>query len=334
MSLALAERIVDELLNYNDPNQLTQFIWHGGEPMLAGISFYQHIRAYIRERYPNHAIEHCIQSNGTLLTDEWIDFFLAEDFNVGISLDGWQELHDACRKTKGGQGTFDKIFQNIMHAREKGLIVGVLSVVTRQTLGHEEELFRFFYDHKLDFGFHPITSLTSWMDQELAITPKEFAEVSIKLFELGFYQPEPRVTNVTPTLHYAMAIMMGCASGFCVMSEACGKEYISIEPNGRVHVCDRFAGNTKLSYGNIIESSLEEILQSPVRQAFLTRWERMRAKCQGCEWTSICYGGCPHEAYAKTGSIFERDTNCEAYKHIFTHIAETISQELENEMVK
>lgn len=329
MSLSLAEHIVDELLRHNNAVEPTRFIWHGGEPLLAGLPFYRHICEYIRKHYPNHMVEHFIQTNGTLLNDKWIDFFLEWDFSVGVSLDGWKELHDACRKTRSGKGTFETVFRNIMHARERGLIVGVLSVITREALGHIEELFTFFYCNKLDFGFHPITSLTPETDERLAITWEEFADVSIKLFELGFFQPEPRVTAVTPTLHYAMAVMMGYPSGFCVLDMSCAREYISIEPSGRVHVCDRFAGNDGLACGNLAESSLEEILASPVRQMFLNRWNILERECRDCQWKSICHGGCPHEAYVKNGSILKRDPNCEAYKRIFAYVAETISQELE-----
>jgi uncharacterized protein len=102
-----------------------------------------------------------------------------------------------------------------------------------------------------------------------------------------------------------------------------------------VHVCDRFAGNQDLSYGNLAENSLEEILASSVRQVFLNRWDILEAECRDCQWKSICYGGCPHEAYVKNGTILSRDPNCEAYKRIFTHIAETISKELrKHEMAK
>jgi len=328
MSLALAERVVDELLTYNDPASATRLIWHGGEPMLAGIDFYRHICQYIHANYPSNLVEHYIQTNGTLLKADWVDFFLAEDFRVGVSLDGWKEMHDACRKTRGQRGTFDIIFRNIMQARERGLIVGVLSVITRQMLGHEEELFDFFYRNKLDFGFHPITCLTPEMEDELSITWQEFADVTMKLFKLGLYQPEPRVTSVTPTMHYVMALMMGCPSGFCVLSENCASEYISVEPTGRVHVCDRFAGNPDLAFGNIAVESLHDILDSPVRREFLKRWEIVQEKCGDCQWSAICYGGCPHEAYAKKGTIFEPDANCEAYKTIFHQVSETISIEL------
>lgn len=333
MSVTLAERIIDELLAHNTPDRPTRLIWHGGEPMLAGIEFYKHVCSYIRSRFPGHEVEHYIQSNGTLLTDEWIDFFLEEQFQVGVSVDGWEELHDACRKTRDGRGSFASILQNVLHAQSRGLVVGILSVVTRHTLGKEEELFRFFYEHRLDFGFHPITSLTPWMDQQLAITSDEFADTSIKLFDLGFFQPEPRVTSVAPTIHYVTALLLGCASGFCVMSEACAEEYLSFEPNGRVSVCDRFSGNSDLSFGNIGENSLSEILESPVRQAFLHRWQKTQELCQDCEWKPICNGGCPHDAYVRTGSIFERDSNCGAYKKIFQHISRTLADQLEGATV-
>jgi uncharacterized protein len=333
MSLLLAERVINELLNYNNPAELTRLIWHGGEPLMAGLPFYRHVCKYIQEKYPNHRIEHLIQTNGTLLNDRWIDFFLENNFNVGVSLDGWKELNDACRKTRNGRGTFDIVFRNIMHARERGLVAGVLAVVTRKSLGYIEELFEFFYQNKLDFGFHPVTSLTPEIDRELGISWDEFADVSTKLFEMGFFQPEPRVTAVTPTLHYAMAVMMGTSSGFCVFDKSCAHEYISIEPSGRVHVCDRFADNDELSYGNLSKISLEQILNSPVRQIFLNRWDNLEKECYDCEWKLICYGGCPHDAYAKTGSILSRDSNCEAYKHIFTYVSETISRELKRDEV-
>jgi len=330
MSVELAERVVDELLAYNDPDQPTRFIWHGGEPMLAGLGFYTHICAYILDHYPDYLIEHYIQTNGTLLYDEWIDFFIEHDFNVGVSLDGWKTLHDQHRKTRDGKGTFELIFRNISRAREKGLICGILSVITRQSLGHEEELFEFFGKHRLDFGFHPVTSLTLETEQQLSLTPEQFADVSIKFFDMGFInQAEPRFTSATPTFHYAMAVMMGYPSGFCVLAETCAAEYISIEPTGRVHVCDRFAGNEALSFGNIAQTSLENILKSPIRKQFLYRWQEIKKLCGDCEWASVCYGGCPHEAYARNGSIFSRDPNCAAYKQIFAYVSTAISNELE-----
>ncbi len=257
MSYALVERILDQLLWYNNPKKPTVIIWHGGEPMLAGIDFYRHGCSMIRKRYPDHNVRHAIQTNGTLLNDEWINFFKAENFDVGVSLDGSKELHDSCRKWQGGHGSFDQVFNNILYARGQGLVVGVLSVITRHTIGHEDELFNFFYTNKLDFAFHPITPLNDWMVDELSITPEEFGLISTRLIDLGYFQPAPIVTTVSPTLHYATAVMTGHSSGLCVFSESCAKEYISFEPSGQVHMCNRFAGNPDLSFGNIFQTSLE-----------------------------------------------------------------------------
>lgn len=326
--MALARRIIDELLTHNTPEKTTRLIWHGGEPLLAGLSFYRTICDYIRQAYPTYRIEHFVQTNGTLLNDAWIDFFLENNFRVGVSLDGWRELHDACRRTTNDTGSFDKIFANIMRARERGLIVGILAVVTKHTLGHARDLFQFFADNRLDFGFHPITSLTPEADEKLAIDATAFGDFSIEMFDLAFFQPEPRFTDATPTLHYAMAVMLGCSSGFCVLSEKCADEYISIEPTGRVHVCDRFAGNADLAFGNIATQGLAEILDSPQRQMFLRRQETIQEICGDCRWFSVCNGGCPHEAYARHGTILSRDPNCLAYQRIFDHIADTIYEQV------
>jgi uncharacterized protein len=328
MSLALAERVISELLHYNDPAKPTKIIWHGGEPLLAGLDFLRSICTLIHEQYPNHDVRHGIQTNGILLTDPWIDFFIAENFAVGVSLDGPREMHDACRKTAGGQGSFDQIFRNIMRARDRGLIIGALCVVTRNTLGHEEELFNFFYHNKLDFMFHPLTPMNNAMNDDLGITPEEFAQVSMRLFDLSFFQPEPRVTSVAPTLDYMKAVMMGCASGFCVFAESCAREYISVDPQGNIYVCDRFAGNPEMSFGNIGKQSLVQILDSPVRQEFLKPRAELIPKCQQCKWVRLCNAGCSHEAYVRTGSIFHPDAYCETYQCMFQYAYEVVSKEL------
>jgi uncharacterized protein len=330
MSIDLALRVVDELMRINDPTKPTRLIWHGGEPMLAGLPFYKSICKYIHEAYPNHHVENLIQTNGTLLKDEWIEFFLAENFKVGVSLDGWQELHDASRKTIDGRGSFDLVYENVQNARSKGLITGFICVLTKTNISHIQELYDFFYNHQFDFYFHSITCLTSEMENQLAITSSELADASNKFFDLGFFQPEPRVTTVNPTLHYARSLLLGSASGYCVMAETCVDEYFSVEPDGQVSACDRFAGNKKLSFGNIAETNLDEIRKSPIRQEFLNRWRILNnGECKDCEWSNVCHGGCPHEAFAHNGSILNKDPNCEAYKIIFRHISDVISNELE-----
>jgi uncharacterized protein len=334
MSTALVNRVVDQILQYNDPRQVTRFIWHGGEPLLAGIAFYHSVCSYIHTAYPEHQVEHLLQTNGMLLKGAWVDFLLAEGFKIGVSLDGWQALHDTHRRTREGLGSFEIVFRNVQEARAKGLITGFICVLTRQSLSHVREIYEFFRDHAFDFSFHGVTSLTPKMVDCLSITPTQFAQASIELVDLGFYQPEPRVTDVNPSMHYIRSILLGRSSGYCVMAQTCAQEYLSVEPNGSVSVCDRFAGTPELSYGNIAELDLTELLQSPVRQKFLERWEMLsQGPCRDCEWSAICHGGCPHEAWVRNGAIDAPDGNCEAYQQIFHHVRDLVARELNREQV-
>jgi uncharacterized protein len=330
MSEDLARRTVDQVLGRNDPSQLTRFIWHGGEPLMAGLEFYRSICRYVRDAHPRHRVEHLLQTNGTLLRGPWIDFFLEEDFKVGISLDGDKWLHDAHRRTREGCGSFDIVLRNAQDARARGLITGFICVLTRQSLPHAREIYEFFHKRQFDFSFHGVTSLTPQMVNTLSITPAEYAQASVELFDLGFYQPEPRVTDVSPSLHYLRSILLGHSSGYCVMAEKCGEEYISVEPDGNVSVCDRFAGNPAMSFGNLSRDPLETILQSPVRQQLLHRWEALRnGECAGCAWGDICHGGCPHEAWAHRQTTLARDANCSAYRQIYQHVADVVLSELD-----
>lgn len=328
MTIALAQRVISELLRYNVPHEPTKIIWHGGEPLLAGLNFFRIICDWIHQNYPTYDVRHGIQTNGMLLTQPWIDFFIAEKFAVGVSLDGPKQLHDVCRLTYDGNGSFDRILQNILRARECGLIVAALCVVTRKTLEYQEELFEFFYSHKLDFGFHPLTPMNVEMRDELGITPTEFTQVSKRLFDQNLAQPEPRVTNATPTLDYVKSVMLGCASGFCTFVESCAREYIGIDPLGNVFVCDRFVDNPETSFGNIADQPIEEILQSPVRQEFLKHRAALIPDCQMCKWIRLCNAGCPHEAYVRTGSIFHPDYYCPTYQQMFQYAYEFVSTHL------
>lgn len=325
MDPTLAKRVIEQVLAYNDPCVPTKIYWHGAEPLLAGIDFYQEICIWVRERYGRDAVQHHIQTNGTLLNEEWFDFFIEEHITTGVSLDGPPELHDAYRKTRSGRGTFELVFNNIMAARKKKLYFDVLCVITRKTLDHEDELFDFFYEHKIDFGFEPIVPENEWMVRELSITPKDYARVAIRLFDRWFFQSERRLRVVVPPYHFAMAILKG-GNTYCNFSKCCARHYIAVSPDGQVHTCILFAGHPSLALGNIGKSSLQKILSSPVRQRFLMSRVAQIPECQNCRWVSLCHAGCPHHAFIKYGAVLQPDAFCESYRLIFEHVYDTIAR--------
>lgn len=328
MSRQLVEHILSEVLQYNDPGLPTNVYWHGAEPLLAGIDFYRHACSFIHGRYPDHDIRHHIQTNGTLLNEDWFDFFISERITTGVSLDGYRELHDAHRISRDGHGSFDKVFANIMAARKKKLYFDALCVVTRHTLGHEDELFDFCYQNKIAFGVEPLIPETEWMVQELAITPEEYGHVVIRLFDRWLYQSERRIDAVMPAYHFAMALMTGTNS-YCAFAESCAQKYITVAPDGQVYPCIMFAEYPDMTFGNIAESSLEEILDSPVRKEFLKPRSALLNECQKCKWVALCQAGCPYHAFAETGSIMERDSFCRSYRLVFQHVYDTLLQQVE-----
>ncbi len=327
MEPALAKKAIEQVLAYNDPCVPTNIYWHGAEPLMAGIDFYRDICRWIRERYGRDSVQHRIQTNGILLNEEWFDFFIEERITTGVSLDGPPELHDAYRKTPSGRGTFETVFNNIMTARKKKLYFDVLCVITRRTLGHEDELFNFFYEHKIDFGFEPIIPENEHMEREMSITPKDYAQVAIKLFDHWFFQSEQRLKTVVPPYHFLKAILEG-GNTYCNFSDCCARNYLAVSPNGQIHSCILFARHENLSFGNIAHTSLQEILNSPVRQRFLVSRTDLIPRCQQCRWRSLCQSGCPQHAFIKHGSILQPDAFCESYQWIFDHVCDTVTHVL------
>lgn len=330
MDIRLAKRAIEQIMDYNDASVPTNVYWHGAEPLLAGINFYREICQWTRERYGIDAIHHHLQTNGLLLNDDWYDFFIQEHITAGVSLDGPPEIHDMYRKNRAGKGTFHTIFDNIMSAREKKLFFDVLCVITRKTLGHEQEMFDFFYENKINFGFEPIVPEDEYMERELSIPPLEYAGFVIKMFDLWFYQTERRLPMVTPPYHFLMGILQG-SNTTCHFSGTCASRYLAVSPNGDVHSCVLFARHPQLSFGNIARQDLKEILCSPVRQVFQIDRAAKIPQCCNCQWVSICRGGCPHHAFIASGSLLQLDLFCESYQQIFKHVYGRVAEMLQSQ---
>jgi len=319
MDLNLAKFIIEKIVAHNNPDVPTQVYWHGAEPLIAGINFYREICGWTRERYGIDAVQHHIQTNGTLLDENWFELFIQEHITVGVSLDGPKEIHNAHRKTLGGQQTFDTVFNNIMAARKKKLFFDALCVITRESLGREDEIFDFFFENKIDFGFEPLVPETEKMALDLAITPIDYAQVAIRLFDRWFFQAERRLRMVVPPYHYLKAILKG-GNSYCNFSKNCANHYLTVSPDGTVHSCIMFAERPDYAYGNIRNSELDAILESPIRQRMLKERATQIEKCKNCRWLSMCQGGCPHHALVQHGTLLQPDMFCESYRLIFEHV--------------
>lgn len=161
-----SKKIVDE-----NPN----FIWHAGEPMVAGINFYQKAVQLINENnIYNRKVIQSIQTNATLINDEWCNFFLENNINVGVSIDGFKELHDKYRRTRDNKGTFDKVMHGIKLLKKHNISLGGLFVVTYDSLSKAEEIFNFFLDQGFrQVGFNVESIIGSNKDTTISATQRK-----------------------------------------------------------------------------------------------------------------------------------------------------------------
>lgn len=315
----VVNRIIEELLTYNGFKGETKFIWHGGEPLIAGISFFKSIieqqKVFSRKGYK---FRNSIQTNATLLNDEWIDFFIENEFGVGSSLDGTQKLHDKNRKDHKGQATYEKVIKNILYAKTKGLNIGVICVISRDTIPYIEEIYENMKSFDIHFTMSPVTPNNGQHLGLQPLTPEEYTDVLIQLFDIWFFDNQPTIT-VNPPHSIIQGLIYGGIPLYCSADDSCFSKFVSFLPDGSVYPCNRFAGENGFLLGNIMESKLEDILEKEPRKKLLNRSKENLSPCNTCESNNMCRGGCAHHAYAFYGDIMNPDYYCKAFFTAFNY---------------
>ncbi len=320
----------------------THFIWHGGEPLLRGLPFFQRIVEIERElRNKGYRITNSVQSNGTLVDEAFLDFCEEqEDFNIGLSLDGPQEIHDATRPYKlTGSGSFSDVYRAVRLLQQRNdrlgreekrihLGGGVICVLTRLNIGRIEELYRFFHNEGINLKVNPLIrsgrALPAYED--ISITPRQYGEAMIGLFDMWFHDPEQHI-SIDP-LDLIMGNVMTNVPHGCQYGESCQKHFVSIGPTGAVYPCGRFDGIPEFHLGNINEDRMEDMDRKPTRERLKQRGYETVKGCTPCEYRDICNSGCMHNAYMIRGDTMDRDYYCAGNKMLFRHIGEALHREL------
>ena len=302
-------------------------IWHGGEPLIVGLAFYKKI-VELQSKYQNHKFQNSLQTNGTLLTDEYLDFFYANHFSLGFSIDGCEASHKLNRPFKGNKSSFEQTFKWYKKAEEKGMHPGAICVLNINTAKYIKEIYSFAKEYKVAFKFNPqYPAGRASTNKDLGLNNDQLAESYIKLFDLWFDDALEVRAPINMFEHFVESIkkitngINGLYGYDCAWANRCQKSFVGIAPNGDIYPCGKFVDESDFLYGNINDNgSLKDILNNAIRQKFLTRHNEGIEECKSCRYLSMCSSGCPHTSYLFTNEIFSKNPFCQSNLKLFKHI--------------
>ena len=316
----LEEYIVQQIEIAPEPG--ITFSWHGGEPTILGLDYFRRIVEIQRKHRPNgRRIINSIQTNGILLTDDWCRFFAAENFAVGLSIDGPPALHDVYRVTKDKKATHRQVMQAYRLLRQHKLPVDLLCVVHAQNVRYPLEVYRFFKEIQARYlSFIPLVE--SQPDPRSGVSgrtvPAEaFGDFLCAIFDEWVRQDIGRI--IVQSFEEAARPAYGLDHSLCIFRPTCGDVPV-VEHNGDFYGCDHFV-NPEHRLGNIRETPLLDLLESPAQKAFgRAKQEMLPRYCQGCDVRNMCNGGCPKDRIIRTPDG-EPGLNylCAGYRRFFTH---------------
>ena len=330
MTEQMLEHFVKEYIRANDVAEVF-FNWHGGEPLLAGLDFYRKAVAFQQKYAGGKKIHNTLQTNATLITPQWAQFFRANGFLIGVSLDGPQNVHDRYRGGKGGASVYDRVIRGIMELYRAGVQYNVMATVNKQSEGRALEIYQFLKSAGTRFiQFMPVVEhvkdglivspetkgakLASW-----SVSAAGFGKFLCDIFDYWVRNDVGKV--FVNQFDAALACWCGVQPGLCAFAQTCGGNAV-IEHNGDLYPCDHFVYQD-YRIGNVIETDLRTLMNSQKQIKFgIDKRNGLPEKCLRCRWFFACHGECPKHRFNATDKG-ETGLNalCEGYEIFFSHIS-------------
>jgi len=348
MAEDLLETYLKQLLESHRAPQVA-VAWQGGEPTLMGLEFFKRsVELANKLKRPDQQVQYTVQTNGTLLDDEWCAFFKRNNFLVGLSVDGPKALHDVYRVNKGGAGSFDQVMRGFEFLKKHKVDVNILCTVHAANQDHSLDVYRFFRD-ELDaefMQFIPIVERVSasllpiankgWSDRpggdrplytiegnqvtERSVDAQAYGNFLISIFDEWLRTDVGKI--YVQHFDSALANWVGVSGAVCLFAETCGQA-LALEHNGDLYSCDHFV-EPAYKLGNIRETHLIQLLSSPQQIKFgQDKKDSLPRYCRECQVRFACHGECPKNRFIQTPDG-EDGLNylCAGYKAFFTHINE------------
>lgn len=318
MSHETADLLLTQAFHTLGPRGRATFAFQGGEPTLAGLDFFRYFVQRTKALCPPGVeASFSIQTNGILLDAEWADFFRREDFLVGISIDGFKELHNAHR-VDGAGGTWNLVRKNAEFLLRRGVRTNVLCVVTAQCARSPQKAYAQL--KKLGFDYMQFIACIDPIGEErgqapFSLTPEAYGEFLCALFDLWYRDWERGEYHSVRLFEDYIHILLRDGSSTCATCGQCGA-YFVVEGDGSVYPCDFFALD-QWRLGRLGEQSLAEMAGGKTLRRFLAWGAEKPPQCAACQWRVLCNGGCKNDwTQGPEGLV---NYYCPAFQKLFTH---------------
>lgn len=316
MSLDTAKALIKKAYDFSEGS--CSFLFQGGEPTLAGLDFFKEFVSLEKSlNKKGLKVFNAVQTNGMTLDGEWADFFKAEGFLVGLSLDGFSELHNLNRVDFQENGTFSHVLKSAELLKNSGVDFNILSVVTARTARSPEKLWSFYKKH----GFSHIQLIPcivgegSESTSPFALSSKAYGEFFTKIFMLWYRDFLAGEYVSVRDFENIIAILLGKEPEICSMRGHCGIQFVT-EGNGNVYPCDFYSTDEYL-LGNVRENTFFEMGTSENARRFILPSLSTPEECKSCKWAFLCRNGCRRERSAFPCENAFKNIYCEGKRAFF-----------------
>jgi uncharacterized protein len=319
MSGKVLENYIVQLIK-TTPGEEVNFFWHGGEPTLLGIDYFKNVIALQNKHQPkDRKITNSIQTNGTLITEDWAEFLAVNNFTVGVSLDGPPELHDYYRLNRSHKPTHENVLRGFQYLMEHKVPCDILCVVHAQNARQPDAVYEFFKSINARYiGFIPLVEIDQSNPPgvtDRSVSAKAFGEFLCRIFDDWVAHDVGKV--MVQIFEEVARTALGQPHALCIFRKTCGDVPV-VEYNGDFYSCDHYV-DAEHHLGNIRQIPLANLLEHKKQKAFgRAKYDKLPTYCRECDVLDMCHGGCPKDRIITTPDG-EPGLNylCEGYKMFF-----------------
>lgn len=296
------------------------FAFQGGEPTLRGLDFYKKFHEYVQRYNTNNIlIQYSLQTNGTLINDEWADFFHQHNYLVGLSLDGPQRINDGYRLDAKDKGTYHAVMRCAKILNRHKVEFNILSVINKLVAKDANAVYKFFRNN--NFAYIQFIACLDELGEipgsnPYSLTPEDYGKFLTTIFKLWYNDMKKGHIVSIRMFENILSILLGLDIESCDMRGTCSPHAV-VEADGSVFPCDFYVVDA-YRLGNINEQSLESMLANEVTQNFVTASTQIPQGCANCTWNKICRGGCRRHRYINEDNLYE-NYFCKAYQDFYSN---------------